>query len=122
MSINWLKPPSADDNSRYILGSDPSGGEDVGNEFQVCGFADCQGIGRDVPRSQPGPPMGNPFIGPILRGYLWVILPEESLDAGTLEMVFIGSQSPFNGLDPRGVKQPGYLYHPKGRDGIPEIP
>ena len=30
------------------------------------------GIGKDVPRSQRGPPMGNPYISLILRGYLWV--------------------------------------------------
>ena len=47
-------------------------------------------------------PMGNPYIGPVLRGYVWVFIPEESVDAGTLGMVFIGSQSPFNGLDPKG--------------------
>ena len=30
--------------------------------------------GKDVPRSQGSAPMGNPYIRPILRGYLWVIV------------------------------------------------
>ena len=34
-----------------------------------------QGIGKDVPRDQRTP-MGNPYISPITRGYLWVIIPK----------------------------------------------
>ena len=39
----------------------------------------CQGIGRDVPRSQRGPPMGN-TKSPILRGYKLGFDPQESLE------------------------------------------
>ena len=33
----------------------------------------------DVPRAQRTP-MGNPYISPITRGYLWVSYPQESLE------------------------------------------
>ena len=43
-------------------------------------FIDPQGIGRDVPRSQHGPPMGNPLKKrPISRGH-WVKKSQESLE------------------------------------------
>ena len=34
-----------------------------------------QGIGRDVLPTYPG--KGNPYISPILGGYVWVIIPKE---------------------------------------------
>ncbi len=38
-----------------------------------------QGIGKDVPRSQCGPPSWEIPISPIVRGYLWVIIPKNPI-------------------------------------------
>ena len=35
-----------------------------------------QGIGKDVPLIPTYPVMGNPYISPRARGYLWVIIPK----------------------------------------------
>ena len=39
-----------------------------------------QGIGKDVARSPTYPVMGNPYISPITRGYLWVRIAKNPLN------------------------------------------
>ena len=49
---------------------------DVGSSPNDINSTNCwfQGIGKDVPQAQRTPVMGNPYISPVARGYLWVII------------------------------------------------